>query len=399
MKTKSILSLALLLALIFFGCEQEPEEKKPEDEQELDRKGRLYARMENHIKAVFEHYGGDIEWWDVCNEVVDHDYYTNGGARRDSKYTEIMEESGLTEMDRYEYVLKAFQWARKYADENGGQNVKLYLTDYGVERPFTGQTLGSKQKAFSDLVDWLIEKGAPIDGVGFQGHFRLYDHPVEQIAAGIDLFAAKGLKVQICELDISIFGNAKGEGSLTIMPPENLSTRLADLANTYGDYFDMFQEKYGEGKLELVTLWGLADGHSWLNNHPVAGRVDYPLLFDRDYEPKAAYDKVFGSVRTVPIGAAVPGGNAYTSNFAEPPAQNDNNALNPESAQHVLLEHFEFYSAENEMKPENLLPASEGGDYRWANADALADYAEANGKKLRGHVLIWHSQTPAWFFE
>ncbi len=396
MKIKNIILPVLLLTLVFFGCKQEPEGKK-----ELDRKGRLYERMENHIKAVFEHYGDKIEWWDVCNEVVDHDVYTNGGARRDSKYTEIMEESGLTGMDRYEYVLKAFQWARKYADKYGEPGkVKLYLTDYGIERPFSGQTPGSKQSAFSDLVDWLIEKGAPIDGVGFQGHFRLYDHPVEQISEGIDLFAEKeGIMVQICELDFSIFGNDKGEGNLTVMPPENLPTRLADLANTYGVFFDMFQEKYTEGKLDLVTLWGLADGHSWLNNHPVAGRIDYPLLFDRDYEPKAAYDKVFGGARTFPIGAAVPGGNAYTSSFAEPPAQKDNNALSPESLQHDLLTHFDFYAAENEMKPENLLPASEGGAYRWVNADQLVDYAEANGKKLRGHVLIWHSQTPAWFFE
>jgi endo-1,4-beta-xylanase len=40
----------------------------------------------------------------------------------------------------------------------------------------------------------------------------------------------------------------------------------------------------------MVVIWGIADGHSWLNKHPtIPARNDYPLLFDRDYKPKQAY--------------------------------------------------------------------------------------------------------------
>jgi endo-1,4-beta-xylanase len=260
-------------------------------------KAELYARMENYTKAVFEKYRGDVGWWDVCNEVVDHDVYTNGGARINSEYTKIMEDSGLTGINRYEYVLKAFQWARQYANANGGTNVKLYLTDYGIERPFAGSTSGSKQEAFEGLVDYLIRNNAPIDGVGFQSHFRLYDHPVSQISQGIDKFAAKTrggtrLKVQICELDISIFSSAKGESAATTMGRNVLNQRLSDLANTYREFFDMFEQKYNEGKLDMVVVWGIADGHSWLNNHPVSGRTDHPLLFNRNYRGKEAYNKL-----------------------------------------------------------------------------------------------------------
>jgi endo-1,4-beta-xylanase len=263
-------------------------------------KTQLYEYMERHIKTVFEKYGGKIDTWDVCNEVVDHNVYTNGGARSDSGYTRIMENSGLSGMNRYEYVLKAFQWARQYADANGGTNVKLYLTDYGVERPFTGQSAGSKQQAFKELVEWLIQNNAPIDGVGFQSHFRLYDHPVEQISEGIDMFAAlqksngEKIKVQICELDIQIFSNARNEINTPTLSGSILNQRLADQAQTYRDFFDMFKTKYNEGKLDMVVVWGLADGQSWLNyrsDYP-NGRVDYPLLFNRNYRGKEAYYKL-----------------------------------------------------------------------------------------------------------
>jgi endo-1,4-beta-xylanase len=38
-----------------------------------------------------------------------------------------------------------------------------------------------------------------------------------------------------------------------------------------------------------VTLWGVRDSDSWLNNWPVRGRTSYPLLFDRDGKPKPAF--------------------------------------------------------------------------------------------------------------
>ena len=265
------------------------------------RKEKLYQNMENHIKAVFEKYGGKIDSWDVCNEVVDQDDRTNGGARNESNYTKIMEAAGLTGINRYEYVVKAFEWARKYADENGGQDVKLFLTDYGVERAFPDDVAAGKKSKidmFDGLVDYLIEKNAPFDGVGFQGHFRLYDHPVEQISAGIDRFAekkrkdGKNLIIQVCELDFSIFSNAKGEIKDKKVSDSLLNQRLSDLADTYRAFFDMFETKYNEEKLDMVLVWGIDDGHSWLNTHDVPGRTNYPLLFNRKYAPKKAFIKL-----------------------------------------------------------------------------------------------------------
>ncbi|WP_304384469.1 endo-1,4-beta-xylanase, partial [Phocaeicola sartorii] len=40
--------------------------------------------------------------------------------------------------------------------------------------------------------------------------------------------------------------------------------------------------------------WGVTDGDSWKNNFPVPGRVDYPLLFDRDCRPKPFVEELIG---------------------------------------------------------------------------------------------------------
>src|SRR5690606_16076722 len=56
-------------------------------------------------------------------------------------------------------------------------------------------------------------------------------------------------------------------------------------------------------------------------------------------------------------------------------------------------------SAENFMKPE----AWYDGDGNWApnpvEIDGLMDFAVENDLRMYGHVLVWHSQTPAWFFQ
>jgi len=257
----------------------------------LAAKEQLYARMEKYIKAVFEKYGGKIGWWNVCSEVVGDDGTPRAAAT--SKYTAIMTNSGLTGINRYEYVLMAFNWARKYADANGGQNVKLYLNDNNIEYD------GAKQSEFIKLVNWLIENNAPIDGIGIQCHIK-WDWPsTAQISGGIDKLSAitrkDGVKLmtQVTELDMSLFSSNESDFNrghiLLTLPDVMRDRRLPAQAIKYRELFNMFKQKYAEKKLEMALVWGLADGHSWLNNSPAKGRTDYPLLFDRSYKPKQAY--------------------------------------------------------------------------------------------------------------
>ncbi len=65
---------------------------------------------------------------------------------------------------------------------------------------------------------------------------------------------------------------------------------LKQQAKDYENLFKLFSKH--QDKIVRVTLWGVSDGQSWLNNWPVRGRTNYPLLFDRSYNPKPAYNAI-----------------------------------------------------------------------------------------------------------
>ena len=74
----------------------------------------------------------------------------------------------------------------------------------------------------------------------------------------------------------------------------------------------------------------------------------------------------------------------------------------------LLLNQFNSITCENEMKPENVLDAAttladpakynESPALDFTKAITILDFAKENGLKMRGHTLVWHSQTPDWFF-
>ena len=63
----------------------------------------------------------------------------------------------------------------------------------------------------------------------------------------------------------------------------------------------------------------------------------------------------------------------------------------------IAAQHFGAVTPENCMKPERIHPV----DDRWQfeSADALVQWAEQNRMSIHGHTLVWHAQTPDWFFE
>ncbi|MDR0464464.1 MAG: endo-1,4-beta-xylanase [Treponema sp.] len=63
----------------------------------------------------------------------------------------------------------------------------------------------------------------------------------------------------------------------------------------------------------------------------------------------------------------------------------------------LLKKHFNSVTCENDMKPERLAPANKGGEYRWTEADRMVNKSRENGMQVHGHVLVWHSQSRAWF--
>lgn len=62
----------------------------------------------------------------------------------------------------------------------------------------------------------------------------------------------------------------------------------------------------------------------------------------------------------------------------------------------LVLRHFGSITAENAMKAGPLNPKP--GVWNFGPADAFVEFGEAHGMFIVGHTLVWHNQTPAWFF-
>ena len=82
----------------------------------------------------------------------------------------------------------------------------------------------------------------------------------------------------------------------------NLTLMLAQealqqaLAQRYADIMAVLVKN--KAHVTRVTFWGLTDGQSWKNDFPIKGRTNYPLLFDRQAQPKPAFDAVIAAAKT-----------------------------------------------------------------------------------------------------
>lgn len=244
-------------------------------DQEITRE-ELIQRMKNHIHTVVTRYKGKIKTWDVVNEAVLDD-----GTLRKSKFYNLLGE---------DFIKMAFEFAHEADPE-----AELYYNDYSTAVP-------EKREGIVRMVKKLQEQGVPIHGIGMQGHVGM-DYPeLEEFEKSITAFANLGLKVSITEFDITVLPSPwKNQGAEVsanfqykeaMNPyPEKLPDTVSNALNQrYLDFFKLFLKHHK--KIDKVTLWGVNDGNSWRNDWPVAGRTDYPLLFDRDNKPKSVVDSI-----------------------------------------------------------------------------------------------------------
>ena len=62
----------------------------------------------------------------------------------------------------------------------------------------------------------------------------------------------------------------------------------------------------------------------------------------------------------------------------------------------LIVNQFNSITAVNAMKMGLLQPME--NEYYWKDADSIVAFAKRNNMKIRGHTLVWHQQTPDWFF-
>jgi len=236
----------------------------------------LLQRKHDHIRTVVGRYKGKIGGWDVVNEALEED-----GTLRQSPWLKIIGE---------DFLLKAYQFAHE-ADPNA----QLYYNDFSLEN-------APKRAGALALIKKLQAQGAPIAGIGLQGHYRMDWPAPHDVDETIEAFARLGLKVMITELDVSVLPaitstlDAEVGANYQLRAEDNPYTNgLPDaaqqaLAARYADLFKVFVKH--RDQITRVTFWGVTDENSWLNYWPVRGRVDYPFLFGRGCGTKPAFDAI-----------------------------------------------------------------------------------------------------------
>ena len=255
---------------------QIPEWVTREDDGSLLDINTLLKNITDHITAVAGRYSGKIKGWDVVNEAILDD-----GSYRENDFYNISGE---------EYIFKSFEIANKIDPE-----AELYYNDFSMYKT-------EKCNAAVLLANKIRERGLRIDGIGLQAHWGL-DYPsIDEIEKSILTIHEAGYRVHFTELDIDVLPNLweiegadlsdnfKSNDQLNPYKsslPDSISNLLS---NRYSEIFTLFSKH--SDKIDRVTFWGLSDGHSWKNDWPAKGRTNYPLLFNRENNPKQAYSDI-----------------------------------------------------------------------------------------------------------
>ncbi|MBD7917336.1 endo-1,4-beta-xylanase [Cellulomonas sp. Sa3CUA2] len=225
----------------------------------------LSARMRTHIfsvaEAISDEYGlfgsdtNPLVAWDVVNEVIADGAENPDGMRRSQWFNVLGEE--FVDL-AFRYADEAFN--EEFAAPGTNRPVTLFINDYSTEAV-------AKQDRYFALVERLLSRGVPLDGVGHQFHVSLTT-PVAALEAALTRFEALPVTQAVTELDVAT-GTPVTEA------------RLVEQGYYYRDAFDLFRAK--ADSLFSVTVWGLYDFRSWVRDNGA------PLLFDDNLRAKPAY--------------------------------------------------------------------------------------------------------------
>ncbi|MDC1492454.1 endo-1,4-beta-xylanase [Flavobacteriaceae bacterium] len=244
--------------------------------QNIESSSEMTKHFENHINTVVSRYKGKIDAWDVVNEAFNED-----GSLRESVFYKFLGEN---------YIEKAFKLAH-----DADPNADLIYNDYNLYKK-------QKRNGVVRLVQKMQSKGIKIDGVGVQAHWSLNHPSLDEIEQIIIDISELEVDVMFTELDISVlpspweqvgaevsqnFSRFEGDSKMNPYPEKLPKSIEIKLAKRYKDIFELFIKH--SDKISRVTFWGVMDKHSWLNDWPIKGRTNYPLLFDRKYQAKEAH--------------------------------------------------------------------------------------------------------------
>ncbi|MCA9473119.1 MAG: endo-1,4-beta-xylanase [Nitrospirales bacterium] len=210
----------------------------------------MIAIMNHHIDTVMGHYKGRIKIWDVVNEPI-----TGKGKLRHTVWHDRIGE---------EYIELALRRARQ-ADPSA----KLLINDYNVA------TINRKSTKLYNLTKQLLERGVPLDGIGFQMHLSVHDGlDFESFSENLQRFSDLGLALFITELDVAI----------------HTPVTTAKLQRQASLYRDIFLRLLSQKTVKSIQMWGFTDKYSWIDSH-------FPghccgLIYDKNWGKKLSYTAI-----------------------------------------------------------------------------------------------------------
>ena len=238
----------------------------------------LTSAMYDHIDTVMGRYQGQIAVWDVVNEAFNED----GSYRTSVFYNAIGQK----------YIELAFQRAR-----SADPNAKLIYNDYNIE------ALGSKSNAVYNMLADFVNRGIPVDGVGFQMHLTSGGINYSSLVSNMQRFADLGLEIYITEMDVRY----------------TTPISQTDLNNQATIYRNVLNRCLLQPACKAFQIWGFTDKYSWIpETFPGQGDA---LIFDSNYAPKPAYYSLQSELITNPRATATPCVNCtptHTSTVAPP---------------------------------------------------------------------------------
>jgi GH35 family endo-1,4-beta-xylanase len=205
----------------------------------------MTQRMENYIKEVIriihENWPGMFSAIDVVNESVSD---SNGAFRTSNNeyYTTFGDQT---------FVMKAFEFARKYTQQYGETQIKLYYNDYSTSN-------SAKADGIVRLCKPIFEAGL-LDGIGMQEHDSNTNPTAQAWINSYNKFDAVCNEMAVTELDVST-------NSGTNTPSDVI---LETQANQYAALFKCFVERSyfsGRGKIINVSKDGLNDQYTFVTN-------------------------------------------------------------------------------------------------------------------------------------
>lgn len=227
----------------------------------------LLGRLKDHITEVVTRYKGKIYAWDVVNEAVDDD---SSRIMRNSPWYKILGD---------DYIVKPFEYAHAADPE-----AQLFYNDYNAVRP-------EKRDRIYKMLKKHIGAGVPIHGMGIQGHWSIYEPSKKDLKDALEKYASLGVKVQITELDMSVYPWEKHRRERRADESDEFTPELEQKQlEQYSMVFNVLRSY--RNVISGVTFWNISDKNSWLDSYPVQGRKNYPLLFNQELKPKKAYWEV-----------------------------------------------------------------------------------------------------------